>query len=95
MKMRIGKTAWLLGLLLVAGVIPACGPGKPAVDRSEEEKALRALDIAWSEAANRKDVDAVVSYMADDGETLPPTSLLPGARPPSRLPGQTCSAYPP
>jgi ketosteroid isomerase-like protein len=72
MKVRIGKTAWLLGLLLVAGVIPACGPGKPAVDRSEEEKALRALDIAWSEAANRKDVDAVVSYMADDGETLPP-----------------------
>lgn len=72
MKMRIDRTARRLGLLLVTGGILACGPGKPAVDRSAEEAALRSLDIAWSETANRKDLDAVVSYMADDGETLPP-----------------------
>ena len=44
----------------------------------KEEQELRALDRAWSDAANRKDLDAVVSYMADDGETLAPNE--PAAR---------------
>jgi ketosteroid isomerase-like protein len=39
---------------------------------SKDAEALRAADLAWSDAANRKDLDAVVSYMADDGETLAP-----------------------
>jgi ketosteroid isomerase-like protein len=72
MQQRIGMTARRLGLLLAAGGILACGSGEPGADRSQQEAALRARDIAWSEAANRKDLDAVVSYMADDGETLPP-----------------------
>jgi ketosteroid isomerase-like protein len=42
------------------------------------EDTLRALDLAWSDAASRKDLDATVSYMADDGETLPPNE--PAAR---------------
>ena len=75
----------LLGLLLVTGTIVGCGSadartkgGKTAVNRSQEEAALRALDVAWSETANRKDVDGTVSYMADDGETLAPNE--PAAR---------------
>ena len=39
---------------------------------AKEADALRAADLAWSDSANRKDLDAVVSYMADDGETLAP-----------------------
>ena len=71
-KLRIG-TPLLLGLLLASGAIVACGPPEaPAVNRAEEEAALRTLDLAWSEAANKKDLEAVVSYMADDGETLAP-----------------------
>lgn len=69
----------LAGLLLLAAAAVACDHakleavhGKPAVNRAEEEAALRAADLAWSDAAGRKDVDAVVSYMADDGRTLPP-----------------------
>lgn len=79
MKMRMMPLA--LALFLAAGAIVACAPGekgadkaKPAVNRTQEEAALRALDLAWSDAANRKDIDAVVSYMADDGETLAPNA---------------------
>ena len=44
----------------------------PASDNKKEEEIIRKLDVAWSDAANRKDLDAVVGYMADDGETLAP-----------------------
>jgi ketosteroid isomerase-like protein len=67
-----------LSLLVLTGVIGALtlsvgktDSAKSAGEKNEEE-ALRALDRAWSEAASRKDVDGVVSYMADDGETLAP-----------------------
>jgi ketosteroid isomerase-like protein len=39
---------------------------------SKDEQSLRAADIAWSDAAGRKDLDAVVGYMTEDGETLAP-----------------------
>ena len=45
---------------------------------SNDEQALRAADIAWSEAAGRKDLDAVVAFMTEDGETLAPNE--PAAR---------------
>lgn len=72
------KTTWMLVLLIAASATVARGGGgiAPADDkgavRSQDEAALRALDLAWSEAASRKDLDATVSYMADDGETLAP-----------------------
>lgn len=53
------------------------------VDRSAEEAALRAADLAWSEVAGRKDLDAIVSYMAADGETLGPNE--PAARTPAAI----------
>jgi hypothetical protein len=59
-------------LLLTAGATVACGGGRATVDRKQEEAALRAADLAWSEVARRKDLDGIVSYMADDGETLAP-----------------------
>lgn len=83
MKMRM--TPLMLSLFLVIGSIVAWSQvgmaadgGKATVNRSKEEAALRALDLAWSDTANRKDVDGTVSYMADDGETLPPNE--PAAR---------------
>ena len=73
-----------IGVLMMAG----CGTGpantatppnanttakeKPAVDHAALEAELRAADLAWSEAAGKKDVDAVVGFMTDDGSTLPP-----------------------
>ena len=51
-------------------------PAKPAVNRAEEEKALRETDIAWSAAAAKRDVDATAAFMTDDGEQLPPNAPM-------------------
>ena len=69
-KLTIG----LLVLISAVGVLnwSISGTDAKASGNIKEEQALRALDRAWSDAANRKDLDAVVSYMADDGETLAP-----------------------
>jgi ketosteroid isomerase-like protein len=77
-------TELILGLFFMSSAIVACRQGgittdaeKAAVNR-KEEAALHALDLAWSDTANRKDLDGTVSYMADDGETLAPNE--PAAR---------------
>lgn len=49
---------------------------KPAVDKPALEAELRSTDLAWSEAAGKKDLGAVVGFMADDGSTLPPNEPL-------------------
>jgi hypothetical protein len=49
-------------------------PSKPTVDRAEEEKALREADIAWSAAAEKKDLDGLVSFITEDSVQLPPNA---------------------
>jgi uncharacterized protein (TIGR02246 family) len=39
---------------------------------SADEQAIRALDTAWSHAAETKDLDKTVSFYADDASILPP-----------------------
>lgn len=71
-------TQLILGVFLITGATVGCGQvgaddrKAATVNRGEEEAALRTLDLAWSDTANRKDLDGTVSYMADDGETLAP-----------------------
>jgi ketosteroid isomerase-like protein len=72
-----------LGLVLILPATVACRTGdsgarSATANQDTEEAALRAADLGWSEAASRKDLDAIVSFMADDGETLPPNE--PAAR---------------
>jgi ketosteroid isomerase-like protein len=43
-----------------------------AKDASADEQAIRALDVAWSHAAEAKDLDKTVSFYADDASILPP-----------------------
>ena len=43
-----------------------------AKDASADEQAIRALDTAWSHAAETKDLDKTVSFYADDASILPP-----------------------
>jgi uncharacterized protein (TIGR02246 family) len=43
-----------------------------AKDVSADEQAIRALDTAWSHAAETKDLDKTVSFYADDASILPP-----------------------
>jgi len=39
---------------------------------SADEQAIRALDTAWSQAAQARNLDKTVSYYADDASMLPP-----------------------
>jgi ketosteroid isomerase-like protein len=76
---------WTLGSFLMTGAAVAYGHGgagaeakQATIDRSKAEAELRATDLAWSATASRKDIDATVACMADDGETLTPNE--PAAR---------------
>jgi ketosteroid isomerase-like protein len=83
--MRIAIAICLLGVVIAAA---GCNQGpanakaepakaenqKPAVNKAEEEAALRAADTAWSEAAGKKDAAAVAAFMTDDGMQLPPNA---------------------
>ena len=51
---------------------PKVEAAKPAVNRAEEEKAIREADIAWAAVAAKKDVDATAAFMTDDCATLAP-----------------------
>ncbi len=59
----------LLLLLLLAGASCASA-GRPEDVRAR----ILQLDADWSEAAQTRDVDRVVSYWADDATVLPPGS---------------------
>lgn len=67
-----------LGLLLLAGAIVSCQqPGHaPASVGDNAEDALRKADLAWAESARKKDLDRVLSFMAEGGETLAPNEPL-------------------
>jgi len=85
--MKITITLLIIGLFIITAACSQSVPAKsentksetvaaekekPAVNRTAEENELRAADVAWSEAAGKKDVDAVAGFMTDDGATLPP-----------------------
>jgi uncharacterized protein (TIGR02246 family) len=66
--MRLHKNLALAMLLLaILGTNIAV-----AKDASADEQAIRALDVAWSHAAESKDLDKTVSFYADDASMLPP-----------------------
>ena len=83
--MRIAIAICLLG---AAFALTSCNQGpanvkaepakaeapKAAVNKTAEESALRAADTAWSEAAGKKDAEAVASFMTEDGTQLPPNA---------------------
>jgi ketosteroid isomerase-like protein len=48
-----------------------CGPLQPDT-RAADEAAIRDADIAWSKAFEMHDLEAIVSYYADDVIVLPP-----------------------
>jgi uncharacterized protein (TIGR02246 family) len=65
--MRLRKTAFASMILALLGSTLAF-----AMDASADEQAIRALDVAWSHAAEVKDLDKTVSFYADDASILPP-----------------------
>lgn len=48
----------------------------PTVDTKAEENTIRDLDVQWSKAASSRDLNATVSYYADDASVLPPNGPI-------------------
>jgi uncharacterized protein (TIGR02246 family) len=67
-------TRTALPLLLASAFLVSCGA--PSADLTAEEKTIQALDEQWSTAASKNDVDATVSFYADDAVVLGPNSSI-------------------
>jgi len=67
-----GTICCALGFLLLG-----CAQQQPAPDtRAADEQAIRELEAAWSKAAGEKQLDATVSYYADDAAVFPPNAPI-------------------
>jgi uncharacterized protein (TIGR02246 family) len=66
----------LLAILALAAAALSCAPKPQSTPnrRADDEAAIRAADIAWSRAADARDLEAVVSYYTNDVVVLPPNS---------------------
>ena len=74
------RMVWMVAASLVLGTGSAAwgaeGSAAPSAVSapSKAEKALMDVDTAWAAAAGKNDVDATVSFYADDGSVYPPNS---------------------
>ena len=62
--MSIPKTVVFIPILILCGAC-ASEPPPPVVDHQAEEQQIRQLTQDWYDAENRKDLDAIVGFMAD------------------------------
>jgi hypothetical protein len=61
----------LIAYLLGGVALAMASPKVPPADRSADEAAIRKIDLAWSHAAEAKDLDAVIAPYAADGSVFP------------------------
>lgn len=66
-NMRVQRLGVLIALV-------ACTACHSRGNRAEVRAEILRLDAEWSQAAQKRDVDRVVSYWADDAVVLPPSS---------------------
>lgn len=60
----------LVAILTAGGLVGGCGVGAH-LDKSGEAAELRKLDEQWSAAAAKNDLEATLSFYADDAVVLP------------------------
>jgi uncharacterized protein (TIGR02246 family) len=71
--------AILVSSLVLIGLALACQqppPLSPPDTRAADERAIREADAAWSKASAAKDVEAYVSFWADDALDMPPNAPM-------------------
>jgi uncharacterized protein (TIGR02246 family) len=68
-------------VVLVVFAVSAAVAKEPADNRSADERTLRELDAQWSRAAAANDLEATVSYYADDASVLPPNAPTVAGKP--------------
>jgi uncharacterized protein (TIGR02246 family) len=64
--------SWLLAV--VGGLLAFIGCVTAGSSRSDATSEILRLDAEWSEAAQRRDIDRVLSFWADDATVFPPGS---------------------
>ena len=72
---RLYLRAILVSSLVIIGLALACQqppPPSPPDTRAADERAIREADAAWAKAAAAKDVEAYLSFFAEDAFVLPP-----------------------
>jgi len=67
------RTPYVVLLVCLAGSVAAAFANSSASpsDRSADEAAIRKIDVAWSQAAEIKDMDGAVAPYDADGSVLP------------------------
>jgi len=71
----LGFILALHGSLAIMLLASACSQA-PADNRAADERTIRDLDSKWAAAANSSDLEASVSYYADDASLLPPNAPI-------------------
>jgi uncharacterized protein (TIGR02246 family) len=61
-----------IGTCMLLAVLSACGTRERAVDTRAQESAIRETELAWSRACAAKDLEATLSFYADDASILSP-----------------------
>jgi ketosteroid isomerase-like protein len=69
----VKRTPYVVLLVCLAGSVTAAFANSTAspTDRSADEAAIRKIDVAWSHAAETKDIDGTVAPYDADGSVLP------------------------
>jgi ketosteroid isomerase-like protein len=69
----VNRTKYAVLLVCLAGSVTAAVANSTSspTDRSGDEAAIRKIDVAWSHAAETKDLDGTVAPYAADGSVLP------------------------
>jgi ketosteroid isomerase-like protein len=69
----VNRTPYVVLVVCLAGSVTAAfANSTPSpTDRSADEAAIRKIDVAWSHAAETKDLDGAVAPYAADGSVLP------------------------
>jgi ketosteroid isomerase-like protein len=69
----VNRTPYAVLLVCLAGTVITAFANSTSsqADRSVNEAAIRKIDVAWSHAAETKDIDGTVAPYAADGSVLP------------------------
>jgi uncharacterized protein (TIGR02246 family) len=75
---RLYLMGMLVSSLVIIGLTLACQQPPPPSppDTRADERAIREADAAWSKAAAAKDVEAYLSFLAEDALVLPPNAPM-------------------
>ncbi len=76
MKNTMSKSLFSVLPVVLASLLAGCAPAEAPDTRAADEKAIQELEVAWSKTAGEKNLDAFISYYADDAVALAPNTPI-------------------